>query len=155
MFRLIAYSGWPEIGDGYGFPIETLPDKSPTTMLKLHGSTSWLALLLGGMTYGFSQFQPGATLSPRPVIPKNELSFLGYPGASDPMFPRGGAAMPVMIFPTKSKDFYFAPNTGIEYAGFWDHLWGQAEKTLAIFGSGGYLRLSAVSGGPTGSRPAA
>src|SRR5208282_5807803 len=32
-----------EVGDGYGFPIEGLPGGSKTKVLKLHGSTSWLA----------------------------------------------------------------------------------------------------------------
>ncbi len=119
-----------EVGDGYGFPIEGLPDRSETRILKLHGSTSWLALLFGGMTSGFSGFQPGKTLSERPVISRNELSFLGYADAVDQRFGRGGAALPVMIFPARSKDFYFAANTGIEYAGFWDNLWRQAKEAL-------------------------
>jgi len=103
-----------------------------TKVLKLHGSTSWLALLFGGMTSGFSAFQPGNTLSARPVIAKNELSFLGYTDAVDPRFGRGGAALPVMIFPARSKDFYSAPNTGIEYAEFWDDLWRQARRALEL-----------------------
>jgi hypothetical protein len=82
------------------------------------------------MTPGPSTFQPGNTLSERPVIAKNELSFLGYTDAVDPRFGRGGAALPVMIFPARSKDFYFAANTGIEYAEFWDDLWWQARKAL-------------------------
>jgi hypothetical protein len=119
-----------EVGNGYGFPIENLPGGSATKILKLHGSTSWLALLFGGITSGFGAFHPGNTLGPRPVIAKNELSFLGYADAADPAFARGGAALPVMIFPARSKDFYFAANTGTEYAGFWDELWRQAHVAL-------------------------
>jgi len=119
-----------EVGDGYGFPIEGLPGNSGTKVFKLHGSTNWLALLFGGITSGFSAFQPGNTLSARPVIAKNELSFLGYTDAADPGFGRGGAALPVMIFPARSKDFYFAANTGNEYAEFWDKLWRQAAEAL-------------------------
>jgi hypothetical protein len=119
-----------EAGDGYGFPIESLPGNSDTKVLKLHGSTSWLAPLFGGMTSGFSMFQPGNTLGARPVIAKNELSFLGYTDAVDPRFGRGGPALPVMIFPARSKDFYFAANTGVEYAAFWDDLWRQAAEAL-------------------------
>lgn len=121
-----------EVGDGYGFPIEGLPGGSGTKMLKLHGSTSWLALLFGGITSGPSAFQPGSTLSARPVIAKNELSFLGYANAVDPAFGKGGAALPVMIFPARSKDFYFAASTGIEYAEFWDDLWRQAAEALRL-----------------------
>jgi hypothetical protein len=130
--RELRLAGKLEIGDGYGFPIESLPGKSPTKMLKLHGSTSWLALLFGGMTSGFSMGQLGNTLGSRPVIARNELSFLGYAGAVDPMFARGGAALPVMIFPARSKEFYFAPNTGIEYTEFWDDLWRQAAAALRL-----------------------
>jgi hypothetical protein len=128
--RELALADKFEVGDGYGFSIEGLPQGSVTKILKLHGSTSWLALLFEGMTSGFSSFQPGSTLGSRPVIAKNELSFLGYSDAIDPRFAKGGAAMPVMIFPARSKDFYFAANTGIEYAEFWDGLWHQAGLSL-------------------------
>jgi hypothetical protein len=119
-----------EVGDGYGFRIESLPSNSATSVLKLHGSTNWLALLFGGRIAGPFQFEPGNTLGPRPVIPKNELSFLGYADATDPAFAKGGAAIPVMIFPARSKNFYFSANTGAEYAHFWDDLWGQAHAAL-------------------------
>jgi hypothetical protein len=46
------------------------------------------------MTSGFSQFEPGNTLGLRPVIARNELSFLGYVDAVDARFAKGGAAMP-------------------------------------------------------------
>ncbi len=128
--RELHLAGKFEVGDGYGFPIERIPGESATRILKLHGSTSWLALLFGGITSGYAQFHPGKTLGDRPVIPKNELSFLGYVDAIDPRFARGGAALPVMIFPAKSKDFYFAPNTGFEYVEFWNDLWRQAERAL-------------------------
>jgi hypothetical protein len=118
-----------EVGNGYGFLIDGLP-ASETKVLKLHGSTSWLALLFRGMTSGPFNFQPGKTLGARPVIGRNELSFLGYTDAVDPKFGEGGAAMPVMIFPARSKDFYFAASTGREYAGFWDDLWSQAKAAL-------------------------
>jgi hypothetical protein len=83
------------------------------------------------MTSGYSAFQPGNTLS-RPVIGKNELSFLGYADAVDSAFARGGAALPVMIFPARSKEFYFAANTGAEYVGFWNELWRQATVALQL-----------------------
>jgi hypothetical protein len=37
-----------------------------------------------------------------------------------------------MIFPARSKEFYFAPNTGIEYAEFWNDLWRQATAALQL-----------------------
>ncbi len=128
--RELRLAGRFEVGDGYGFPIEGLPGGSATKVLKLHGSTSWLALLFGGIVSGSSAFEPGHTLGDRPVIAKNELSFLGYTDAVDPRFGKGGAALPVMIFPARSKDFYFAANTGVEYVGFWNKLWRQAAEAL-------------------------
>jgi hypothetical protein len=128
--RELRMAGRFEVGDGYGFPIEGLPGKSATKVLKLHGSTNWLALLFGGLTSGSSAFQNGNTLGARPVIPRNELSFLGYADAVDPAFGTGGAALPVMIFPARSKDFYFAANTGVEYAEFWNELWRHAAAAV-------------------------
>lgn len=129
--RELRLAGKFELGDGYGFSIEGLPGGSATRVLKLHGSTSWLALLFGGIRSGASQLMPGSTLGARPVIGKNEISFLGYPDAAvDPKFAMGGAALPVMIFPTRSKRFYFAPNTGTEYVEFWNDLWRQAQDAL-------------------------
>jgi len=130
--RELRHAGKFEVGDGYGFLIQGLPGRSATKILKLHGSTSWLALLFSGLTSGFSSFQPGNTLGARPVIGKNELSFLGYADEVDPLFGNGGAALPVMIFPARSKDFYFAPNTGIEYVEFWNELWRQAKVALEL-----------------------
>lgn len=128
--RELKLAGKFEVGDGYGFPIESLPVGSPTKLFKLHGSTNWIALLFGGITSGPFVFTPGNTLGSRPVIPKNELSFLGYADESDPKFGRGGAALPVMIFPARSKNFYSSANTGVEYAHFWKDLWGQASIAL-------------------------
>jgi hypothetical protein len=128
--RELRLAGKFEVGDGYGFPIEGLPGRSDTKVLKLHGSTNWLALLFGGMTSGMSAFRHGNTLGARPAIPKNELSFLEYADGVDPAFGEGGAALPVMIFPARSKDFYFAASTGAEYVGFWNGLWDQATAAV-------------------------
>jgi hypothetical protein len=130
--RELRLAGKFEVGDGYGFPIEGLPGKSATKVLKLHGSTNWLALLFGGMTSGLSAFRHGNTLGARPAIPKNELSFLEYADAADPAFGEGGAALPVMIFPARSQEFYFAASTGAEYAGFWNGLWDQATAAVQL-----------------------
>jgi hypothetical protein len=119
------------VGDGYGFPIETLPCESPVKILKLHGSMNWLALMFGGLKSGFAQFEPGNTLGSRPVIGRDELALLGC-DAADPAFQRGGGALPVMIMPTRSKEFFFAANTGVEYSEFWDDLWRQAARALEV-----------------------
>jgi hypothetical protein len=62
----------------------------------------------------------GDVFGPRPVIGKDDLAVLGLPGAVDPEFRNGGAAVPVMIMPTRSK----------KYTGFLDHLWKQAAHEL-------------------------
>ncbi len=127
--RELRRAGKFEVGDGCGFMRGDLPAGSRTRVLKLHGSTSWLALLFGGATSSVSSFQPGNTLS-APVIGSNELSFLGYKDTIDPRFRNGGAALPVMIFPARQKEFYFDVNTGVEYSQFWDGLWCQAAAAL-------------------------
>jgi len=130
--RELKLAGRFEVGDGYGFRIEKLPAKSATRLLKLHGSTSWLALMFGGITSGPFQFELGNVLGRRPVIGKDEFAFLGYSNVADPAFPRGGAALPVMILPTRSKEFFFAANSGVEYVEFWGNLWQQAAEALRI-----------------------
>jgi hypothetical protein len=111
-----------EVGDGYGFLIDGLPDKSPTTLLKLHGSTNWLAILFGGKT-GFFQMS-GPPLGSRPVIPSAEISFLGYDGLSDTLFTRPSAChdSAPMILPTPNKEFWWVD--------FWNGLWQQARESL-------------------------
>jgi hypothetical protein len=128
--RELKLAGKFEVGDGYGFHIETLPLTSATRILKLHGSTNWLALMFKGITSGPFQFEPGNVLGQRPVVGKDEFAFLGYSDVADHLFPRGGAALPVMIMPTRSKEFFFAGSTGVEYTEFWDSLWRQASEAM-------------------------
>lgn len=127
--RELRLAGKFEVGNGYGFRIESVPGDSATKVLKLHGSTNWLALLFGGVTSGPSTFQPGHTLG-RASIPRNQLAFLGYSDAVDSAFGNGGPALPVMIFPARSKEFYFEASTGREYDDFWEGLWAQAGRAL-------------------------
>jgi len=124
-----------EVGDGYGFTIESFPNSSPTKILKLHGSTSWLALAFTGVKSNAQGqafvWEGGNILGERPVIERGEFSFLGYSGLFDPAFPNGdGSALPVMIMPTRSKEFFFALGNRTEYNNFWCGLWQRAEKAL-------------------------
>ena len=91
--RELKLAGKWQVGDGYGFRIDGLADGSPVKLLKLHGSANWLARVpLGG----------------RPLLDCSELSFLGYPGERDPLFPEGNIpAIPPMILPGRCKRFYF------------------------------------------------
>jgi len=118
-----------EVGNGYGFVIDGLPDNSPTTLLKLHGSTNWLALLFGGATSDVVAVQGGA-LGKRPVIGTAEIDFLGYDTLADPLFARASAAVPPMILPARSKRFFFDTSFGREWEDFWNSLWQQARQAL-------------------------
>ncbi len=117
--RELRLAGKLEIGDGYGFPIKNFPAGSSVRMLKLHGSVSWLDLMFRGISSGPFSIQSGI-FGPRPVIGKDDLVALEYPDAVDPEFQNGGAAVPVMIMPTRSK----------VYTEFMDYLWKQAANAL-------------------------
>ncbi len=127
--RELRRAGKWEVGTGYGFVIEGLPANAPTALLKLHGSTNWLAILFGGRTRGPFQVQ-GAALGTRPVIASAEFDFLGYNGLSDPLFSGPSAAVSPMILPTRSKKFYFDTSFGNEWEDFWNDLWEQARQYL-------------------------
>ncbi len=123
-------SGNWHLGDGYGFPVEGFPEGSPVVLFKLHGSTNWLAPLFGGRR-GASAVGNSGALGARPVIPDNEIEYLGYQGVVDKAFPRCGTpALPVMILPTRAKEFFFDTNLGREWEDFWDCLWEKAGDAL-------------------------
>jgi hypothetical protein len=106
-----------QIGDGYGFRMDGLPDGSQVKLLKLHGSVNWLA--------------PVPLAEGRPLLDCTELKFLGYPGQSDPLFPKDGmAAIPPMILPARCKKFYFDTSLGQKWKEFWDSRWHCAELAL-------------------------
>jgi hypothetical protein len=127
--ELRAAGKW-EVGDGYGFEMDGLPADSLTTLLKLHGSTNWLAILFGGITSGLFQFQ-GSSLGARPVIGPADLGFLNYTGLHDPLFTRSSAAVSPMILPTRSKQFFFDTSFGREWETFWHALWERANQSLS------------------------
>ena len=131
--REMKITGKWRIGDGYGFQIDGLEMGSPVKILKLHGSINWIALLFAGRTGPFT-FRPGTAFGSRPAIPTASLSFLGYSGAIDHIFPGEATAQPAMILPTRSKQFLFSTNLGPEFAEFWDELWRQAEGALCNAG---------------------
>jgi hypothetical protein len=119
-----------EIGDGYGFDVEGLPNTSQVKLLKVHGSINWLALVLG---------------RDRPAFTNDTLTTLGYEGLIDPLFPRGGAAAILpLILPLNRKKFYFDTNLGRSWEPFWNRLWRaarasvQRSKRIVICGYGMY-----------------
>lgn len=115
--RELRQAGKWEISNGYGFEMGISGlRRSPTRLLKLHGSTNWMR-----------------DIGKLPVIPyPQDFEFLGYEGISDPKFDgfvalRYGAMIPL----GPSKQFFvnssFSPREGEE---FWSSLWGQAADAL-------------------------
>jgi hypothetical protein len=131
--RALKQAGIWEIGDGYGFSLdlEGVPP-SRIKVLKLHGSTSWWTLLLGGHT-GFSGGGPAA-LGDRPVIWfKPEFEFLGYPPETVDYQCRGLGGVSghtAIIMPILRKRFYEQTSFGRELEPFWQGLWHEAARTL-------------------------
>ena len=126
--RLCRSGKWC-VGDGYGFTVEGLPCGSVVSILKLHGSINWLALLFRGMTGMFAN--PGGVFGSRPAFCDSDLSALGYIGITDTLFPRqGSAAIPPLILPTSRKRFYFQTNLGREWDSFWARLWRKARRAV-------------------------
>jgi hypothetical protein len=122
-------SGKWSIGDGYGFTAEGLPGGSVASILKLHGSINWFAVLFRGMTGMF--VNAGGSLGQRPAFCDADLSALGYAGVIDPLFPRhGSAAISPLILPTSRKRFYFETTLGREWENFWTRLWRKARKAV-------------------------
>lgn len=119
-----------QVGDGYGFVIPGLPNKSPVKILKLHGSSNWLASLYTNMA-GYGQTAPGFIFGPRPVISDQDMKFLNYDDHRDVSF-RGGVSglCPLIIPPTPSKNFFIDISGKEELKNFFDELWSQAREAL-------------------------
>jgi hypothetical protein len=130
--RAVRAAGLWEIGDGYGFPIESNGAPSPVEVLKLHGSTNWRGLLFGGRTH--SSHNVWNSLGDRPVLFfRPDLEYLGCPDFVDPrcLGLDTAASLPSMIMPALPKQFYFETTFGQEWKRFWDYLWDRAERAIA------------------------
>jgi hypothetical protein len=132
--RALRIEGLWEIGDGYGFAIgDAITPSSEVKVLKLHGSTNWLGLLLGG-SLGFSQVS--SVYGPRPVLLReSDFSYLGYSNSvRDPHstgISRTGGE-PALILPTLHKNFFHQTSFGHEWEPFWNRVWGQAADALQL-----------------------
>ena len=132
--RELQKSGKWSALDGYGFALDgSTAKRSPCPLLKLHGSTNWIAQLFGGLhgtTFAISLNQP--SLGYRPVIPTPELEFLES-DCTDPQFVMGTGYVSSLIMPAARKKFYmdtsFNPR---EWEDFWDFLWSQAKESIAV-----------------------
>jgi hypothetical protein len=118
-----------ELSTGYGFPLGATPQASPVLMLKLHGSINWLTSLFGGATTGPIAVGPSLSMGHRPVIHKADTAYLGYPDFAGHLYP-GGGAIPCLIMPGRTKEFFYDTSFGREFTEFWDGLWSQASDTL-------------------------
>jgi len=123
--RELKRAGKWEVGDGYGFQIELQPQGTPKTqvvVLKLHGSTNWVALM--GLVHGFQKIDPSRLYGNRPVLYEPELEYLGYQGLRDlrAVAEHDRGAPWTMILPERDKTFLWKD--------FFDRLWGKAQAAL-------------------------
>jgi len=113
-----------EVADGYGFQVELSAPvrQSPVQVLKLHGSTNWVALM--DLVQGFQKVDPDRVYPDRPILYSPELEFLGYQGLGDRKAREGAdaGAHVTMILPERSKRFLWKD--------LFDCLWGKAEAAL-------------------------
>jgi len=128
--RELKRTGKWDISRGYGFPLGAVEHSSDVLMLKLHGSINWLVSIFGGARGGSTWVSSdGSSLGRQPVIHKADLAFLGYQEFSGHTYP-GGGAFPCLIFPGRSKEFFYDTSFGHEYSEFWDLLWSQATEAV-------------------------
>jgi hypothetical protein len=119
------------IDQPYGFAIDQ-PTVSPSCkLLKLHGSTNWIAQVLGGLQGAGAVNPDEPLLGWRPVIPTPEMIYLGT-DLVDRRFRMGTGFAPMLIMPVANKKFFiptsFDPR---ELEGFWSSLWLQAREVIA------------------------
>ncbi len=137
--RELRRSGKWNVLAGYGFvmdqPFGLATDHSaaglPCRLLKLHGSTNWIAQVLGGLQGAGAVNLDAPLLGWRPVIPTPEMIYLGT-DLVDRRFRMGTGFAPMLIMPAANKKFFtptsFDPR---ELEGFWNSLWLQAWEAIA------------------------
>jgi len=129
--RELQKSGKWSALDGYGFSLDrSLQKRSACKLLKLHGSTNWIAQIFDGLARGFAMGPPNESLGCRPVIPTPDLEYLGA-NFVDQQFRGTGGYQPSLIMPAAEKKFYFETSFGREWEEFWDSLWALAKKSVA------------------------
>jgi hypothetical protein len=137
--RELCKSGKWNVLTGYGFvldqPYGSATDQSPAgpscRLLKLHGSTNWIAQVLGGLQGAGAVNLDEPLLGKRPVIPTPEMIHLGT-DLVDQRFRMGTGFTPSLIMPAANKKFFtetsFDPR---EWEDFWDSLWHQAKEAIS------------------------
>lgn len=120
------------IKNGYGANFQASWDESDSevTLLKLHGSINWIALLFSGLT-GFSPFTN--SMGSRPFVDNNDSVLAGYPARIlDKSFPGGGVAggATSLVLPTYEKKYAVETSVGDEWETFYDEMWTEAAGFL-------------------------
>ena len=117
-----------EIDGGYGFKVRDAQQASKVSVLKLHGSTNWRALLYVHTGCGMGPLR----FAPRPALFDSDWKYLGYHGFRDPMCDGIGnvSLFNLMIMPSRNKSFHIETSFGREMEPFWDDLWKQAERAI-------------------------
>jgi hypothetical protein len=127
--RELKRAGLWEIGDGYGFCVQTdLTPASNVKVLKLHGSINWYRAPIGapGNVVVGSNF-----VGERPVLGVDaDMSYLGYKGLRDPAVDNRRLTGTAIIMPVAHKKFYYETSLGREWECFWDKLWNRAASAL-------------------------
>jgi hypothetical protein len=119
--------------NGYGKAFQGVWDEpdSEVTMLKLHGSINWIAVLFGGATEGYSAFRN--SLGQRPFVDNVDSAFPAYPPrVLDTSFPGGGVSGggTSLVLPTYEKRYVVATSVGDEWGLFYESLWGEAADAI-------------------------
>jgi hypothetical protein len=130
--RALSAAGLWDVGDGYGFQIGQVQQSSAIEVLKLHGSTNWRAVMLGGRMDGYFAQNEGY-FDARPVLFfRSDQIYLGFPDFVDPFCSNLEAAvtLPAMVMPALPKRFHFPTTHGLEWKTFWDRLWQRAEDAI-------------------------
>ena len=126
--RELRQRGKWDILRGYGFPLDAIESPSDVLILKLHGSVNWLASFLGGASGGTQVITRDTfTLGHQPVIHPDDLAYLGYSLGETWS---SGAALPCLILPGRTKNFFYDTSSGQQFVRFWDLLWRKATEVL-------------------------
>jgi hypothetical protein len=115
----------------FGFATDQPTASQPCKLLKLHGSTNWIAQVLGGLQGAGAVHPDEPLLGWRPVIPTPEMIYLGT-DLVDRRFRMGTGFAPMLIMPAANKKFFIPTSFDArELEGFWNSLWFQAREAIA------------------------
>jgi len=119
--------------NGYGKSLQGVWDEpdSEVTVLKLHGSINWIAVLFGGVTTGWGAFRN--SLGQRPFVDNVDSVFPSYPARIlDTSFPGGGVSGggTSLVLPTYEKRYSVATSVGNEWGPFYQSLWVEAADAI-------------------------